>query len=122
MIEKLWTLHFPYAEQIKADEKKKLIDDAILGFKSAGASEVGIVDTYYVSELSEAGMTTFVIVLSAIADVVSVAMAIRTILKSREKNSEILLETPLMKVRINANMSDEAIVKIVKEVSKTLEK
>lgn len=115
-------LHFPYGKPLKKNEKNKFMEELIASFKAIGVSDAKVEDSYYVSKHALPEVVTFVLViLAATANMATIAMAIREFLKSREDIKDIRLETESLQLVIKGNMSDEDIIKLVKEGRKIVE-
>lgn len=115
-------LHFPYGKPFKKNEKEKLMNDVISSFKAVGISDAKVEDSYYISERAVTGVVTLVLViLTAAANIATLAMAIREFLKDHKDIKDMRLKTESLQLTVKGNMSDEAIIKLVKEARKTIE-
>jgi len=65
-------------------------------------------------------VTLVLVILTASANIATLAMAIREFLKKREDIKDLRLETDSFRLKIKANMSDENIIKLVKEARKII--
>jgi len=116
-------LHFPYGKPFKKNEKEKLMNDVISSFKAVGVSDAKVEDSYYKSERAEAGIVTLVLViLTAAANIATLAMAIREFLKDNKDIKDMRLKTDSLQLTVKGNMSDEALIKLVKEARKTIDR
>jgi hypothetical protein len=112
-------LHLPVNKPLKGKEKEELIAKLVSVFKAKGISDAKVTDSYYLEKraLPEPLNIVFA-VLTATANVATIAMVVRTFLKDRNSKKETNLEIGSMKLTINGDMSDEAIIKLVKESGK----
>ena len=112
-------LHLPVKKPLKGKEKEELIAELTSVFKSKEISDAKVTDSYYLDKraLLEPLRIVFV-VLTATANVATIAMVVRTFLKDRNVKKEINLEIGSIKLTINGDMSDEAIIKLVEESGK----
>ena len=116
-------LHFPYGKPFKKNEKEKLMNDVISSFKAVGISDAKVEDSYYISERAVTGVVTLVLViLTAAANIATLAMAIREFLKDHKDIKDMRLKTESLQLTVKGNMSDEALIKLVKEAQKTIER
>jgi len=116
-------LHFPYGKPFKKNEKEKLVNNVISSFKAVGVSDAKVEDSYYISERAEAGVVTLVLViLTAAVNIATLAMAIREFLKDHKEIKDMRLKTESLQLTVKGNMSDEALIKLVKEARKTIER
>lgn len=116
-------LECPFDKPLKAKEKAKLISDVLACLKLGGITDARIENSYYVDRRSLA--EPFVIalqVLAAVADIATIAMAIRNLLREQKSEKEIQLETGTIKLTIKGKMSNEDIVRLVRESGKIAEK
>jgi len=95
--------------------------DIIKNFRKFRDAEVSIEDSYYVEERAEPGILTFVLVIGVLADLATIALAIRDLLKERKDIMRFKLETKSLKLTIKGDMSDETILELVKEGTKKVE-
>lgn len=115
-------LHFPYGKPFKKKEKEKLLNDVVSSFKAVGVSDARVEDSYYMSERAVTGIVTFVLViLTAAANVATLAMAIREFLKDHKDIKDMRLKTESLQLTVKGNMSDEDIIELVKEARKIIE-
>ena len=116
------TLHFPYGKPLKRVEKDRLITDITLSFQTAGDSSVKVEDAYYESKHAMPEVVTLVlVVLTAMANIATIALAIREFLKKRPDIKELRIKTKSLDLVIKGDMSDKEIRRIVKEGRKIVE-
>lgn len=115
-------LRFPYGESIKKTKKDRLIADIISSLESVGDSSAKVEDSYYESKHAMPEVVTWVlIVLTALADIATIALAIREFLKKNPDVKELRIQTKSIDIVIERNMSDEEILKIIAEGRKIVE-
>jgi hypothetical protein len=119
MVDAKLFVHLPVDKPLKVKEKEELIAELLSAFKSERILDAKVIDSYYSEEraLSEPLSIVFVI-LTAMANIATIAMAVRTFLRNRNVKKEITLTTETLKLTIKGNMSDRDIVKLVKEYGK----
>jgi hypothetical protein len=87
-----------------------------------GDSSAKVADSYYESKHALPEVVTYVIViLTAIADIATIALAIREFLKKQSDIKDLRIKTKSIDITIKGNMSDEEIRKIVEEGRKIVE-
>ena len=112
-------LYIPSGTVLKVDEKTTLIDDLTSSFNTLGITDIQLEETYYIDRRSLFEQLTLVLaLLTASADIATLALAIREFLQKHENYKEVLLETDSMRLKIKGDMSDKAIIDIVKETRK----
>jgi hypothetical protein len=117
-----FVLHLPYGKPLKKTEKEQIVADIISAFKSVGDPSVKVEDSYYESKHAMPEVVTYVLViLTAFADIATIALAIREILKKRMDIKDLRIKTNSIEITIRGNMSDEEIRKIVAEGRKIVE-
>jgi hypothetical protein len=110
------------SKEYKKAEKEQIIADIISAFKSVGDSSAKVADSYYESKHAMPEVVTYVlIVLTAVADIATIALAIREFLKKHSDIKELRIKTKSIDITIKGNMSDEEIRKIVAEGRKIVE-
>lgn len=115
-------LHFPYGEPIKREKKDRLVADIISSFQSVGDSSAKVEDSYYESKHAIAKAVTWVVVvLTTLADIATIAMAIREFLKKDSDITELRIKTKSIDIAIKGSMSNEEILKIIDEGRKIVE-
>jgi hypothetical protein len=115
-------LHFPYGKPFKKAEKDRMIADIISSFESVGDSSVKVEDSYYESKHAMPEVVTWVLaILTAVANVATIALAVREFLKKHPDIKEIRLKTNSIDIVVKGNMSDEEMRKIVAEGRKIVE-
>lgn len=117
-----FVLHLAYGKPFKKAEKEQIIADIVSAFKSVGNSSAKVTDSYYESKHAMPEVVTFVlIILTAVANIATIAMAIREFLKKHSDIKELRIKTKSIDITIKGNMSDEEIRKIVAEGRKIVE-
>ena len=115
-------LRFPCEEPIKKAKKDRLIADIISSFESVGDSSAKVKDSYYVSERAMPEFVVWVlIVLTTLADIATITLAIREFLKKHPDIKELRIQTKSIDIAIRGNMSDEEIRKTIAEGRKMVE-
>ena len=117
-------LRIPCGKALKRSEKERLNQEIVSAFQSVGDSSARIDETYYESKHAAIEVVTYVaIVLTAMADICTIAMAIREFLKKEKNCKEIQIRSDFnhTEILIKGNMSDEEIRKIVVEGRKISE-
>lgn len=116
------TLHFPYGKPLKKAEKNRMVIDIISSFESVGDSSTKVQDSYYESKHAMPEVVTWVlVVLTAVADIATIAIAIREFLKKHSDIKELRIKTKSIEITVKGSMSDEEIRKIVAEGRKIVE-
>jgi len=117
-----FVLHFPHWKPFKKAERERLIADIISSFNSVGDSSARVKDSFYESKHAMPEVVTLVlVVLTAAADIATIALAVREFLKKRSDIKELRIKTKSIDIAIKGNMSDEKILKIVAEGRKMVE-
>jgi hypothetical protein len=115
-------LRLPYGEPIKKAKKDRLIADIISSFEGVGDSSAKVEDSYYESKHAMPEVVTWVlIVLTALANIATIALAIREFLKKHPDIKELRIQTKSIDIAIRGNMSDEEILKVIEEGRKIVE-
>jgi len=115
-------LHFPFGKPFKKAEKERLIANIISSFESVGDSSAKVKDSYYESKHAMPEVVTLVlVVLTAVANIATIALAIREFLKKQSDIKELRIKTKSIDIVVKGNMSDEEIRKIVVEGRKIVE-
>ena len=115
-------LRLPYGEPIKKAKKDRLIADIISSFEGVGDSSAKVEDAYYESKHAMPEVVTWVlIVLTALANIATIALAIREFLKKHSDIKELRIKTKSIDITIKGNMSDEELLKVVAEGRKIVE-
>jgi hypothetical protein len=120
MPETMIRLEIPVNDPLKDNAKNEILNNLISAFKKAGMSNVKVVDSCYIDKRSSVEpLYLSLLFLGAVADITSIALAVWTFLKERDNKSYINLEVGDLRLRIRANLSDEAIIALVKEAKKS---
>ena len=115
-------LRFPYGEPIKKAKKDRLIADIISSFEGVGDSSAKVEDPYYESKHGMPEVVTWVLkILTASANIATIALAIREFLKKHPDIKELRIQTKSIDIAIRGNMSDEEILKVIEEGRKIVE-
>lgn len=120
-----FTLCIPTGKALKRAEKDKINQEIISAFQSMGDVSAQIEETYYESKHAAVEVITYVLaILTATADICTIALAIREFLKKEEKrikDIQLKVSEEYTEITIKADMSDEEIRKIVAEGRKISE-
>jgi len=115
-------LNFAFGKPFKKEEKEQIITDIISAFKNVGDSSVKVEDSYYESKHAMPEVVTYVLViLTALANIVTISKGIRDFLKKHDEIKELSIASDSIEIKIKGNMSDEEIRKIVAEGRKIVE-
>jgi hypothetical protein len=115
-------LRFPFGKPLKKAQKEQINADIVSAFQKVGDSSAKVADSYYESKHALPEVVTYVIViLTAIADIATIALAIREFLKKQSDIKDLRIKTKSIDITIKGNMSDEEIRKIVEEGRKIVE-
>lgn len=119
------SIEIPVTKPLKESEKKRLINGITSSFETVGIAAVEITESYYKEARAAIEPLALVLVISIVADLLTIALALKEFLSSPEgKNiSEFRLKGG--SIVIKGNMSSDDIVKIVdkvKEVDRKREK
>jgi hypothetical protein len=115
-------LRFPCEVPIKKPKKDRLIEDIITSFQNVGDSSAKVEDSYYETKRAMPEAVTWVlVVLTALGNIASIALAVREFLKKNSDIKELRIQTKSIDIVIKGNMSDEEILKIIAEGRKIIE-
>ena len=107
-------LRFPSGKAFKKPEKERLNQEIISAFEAVGDSSVRIEETYYESKHAAAEVVTYVVViLTALANISTIALAIREFLRKEKKVKDITIKTDSVEVRIKGTTSEDEIRTII---------
>ena len=109
-------LHFPYERALKKSEKDELINELMSAFNSVGVYDVKVKESHYLTELAAPGISEWVLrIIAAASHIINIAKAVRNFLKRRKNIKEIYLETESFRMVVKGEMSDEEIIRIIRE-------
>jgi hypothetical protein len=115
-------LHLPFGKPLKKAQKEQINADIASAFQSVGDSSAKVEDSYYESKHALPEVVTYVVVvLTAIADIATITLAIREFLKNHSDIKELRIKTKSIDITIKGNMSDEEVRKVVAEGRKIVE-
>ena len=116
-------LALPVSAPLKKKAKQKIIEQMISAFKKKDVQDVVVSFSHYVDKRASTEPLLIVLtILTATADIATIATAIYTFLKDYSPQKEINLSIGDMKLKIKGSMSDEEIVKLVREAGKIAKK
>ena len=110
------TLHFPCERPLKESEKDELTSELMSAFNSVGVYDVKVKESHYLTELAAPGISEWVLrIIAAASHIINIAKAVRNFLKRRKNIKEIYLETESFRMVVKGEMSDEEIIRIIRE-------
>ena len=115
------TLSFPFNRVLKNKERETLTSSIVATFREFGNLHVKLEDFYYEEERAAPAILDLVLVIGVVADVATIALAIREFLKGQRTDKYVRIRTKELDLHIKGNMSDDAVLKLVKEGRKTVE-
>jgi hypothetical protein len=115
-------LHIPTGKPLKKAEKDALNADLISSFQAYGDQSVQIADSYYESKHALPEVVTYVVtLLTAIANSLAIAKAIRDFLKKQQKIKSIRIKVNDVEIELKGDMSDKEIEIEISDGKKRLE-
>ena len=115
----------PIERVLKEREKVELSQRFIYGLTENGIEEATLTHSYYVERRSAAEPLNYLVLLyiAGVADVVSILMAIWTVLKEKQNTKEVTVQiSEGVCVKIKGNMSQEELLQLIKEAKKPIGK
>jgi len=114
-------LEIPLDSVMKEKQKNDLISDFATGMAKKGIQNISLSDSYYLDKRSAAEPIGYLVLfyLSSIADIVSIVIAIWSVLKERRNKKEVTINIGKdIFVKVNGDMSEKAIIELVKQAKK----
>ena len=118
-------IEIPMERVLKEREKNELSKNFVDGLKEKGITEVAPLDAYYVEKRSAVQPLGYLVLtyLGGVADIVTIIMAIWTVLKEKEAEKQVTVKIGNeVYVRIKGKMPQEEILQLVREAKKPIGK
>jgi hypothetical protein len=118
-------LQIPMDTVLKEKEKAELSQQFANNLTAKGIRGVKLADTYYLEKRSAAEPIGYLVLLylGGIADIVSIALAIWTVLKERNSKKEVTVKIgDEIFLKVKGSMSEKDVIELVKEAKKSQSK
>ena len=116
------TLSIPLDAPLKEAEKERFTNGIITSFGKIGIDSAKIVDSYYEEQRAAPTFFDFVMVINLAANLFTIALGIREFLKKEKKIKHAHLKTDSLSLYVEGNMSEETLLKLIKEGRRVVEK
>jgi hypothetical protein len=114
-------LEFPLDNPLKKDDRTKLTNELLSSLQEHGIT-ARVKDYHYTSKRAFPEVVALALVLGMVADIVTIAIALREFLRRRKDIQEFRLRTKSMQLVVKGDMSDKTIIELVKEGKKIVDK
>ena len=116
-------VQIPMEKVLKEREKTELSKSFLGSLTEHGIPEASLLETYYLEKRSAVAPIGYLvyIILSGVANVATILMAIRTALREKDSKKEVTVKIGnRVFVKIRGNMSQEELLELIKEAKKPI--